>query len=332
MTPIARGPVGSAEETIGPVMILGYGQLGRALVAGLTRKAAFPLTVWTRRDVPGAERQPGATFVAGDGLGPAVAGVRTVVLAVSDGAVAAAAEKLAELDVRWPGKAVLHAAGALGPEVLDPLAARGAATAVCHPLRAFPVAERPEHARAEDGGPAPFAGALFTVSGRLDGVRAARRLVRELGGVALESRVADRVRYHLAATIAANYGLALRAWSTRCFEEAGLASEEAARAADALMRNALDNALATQGDLPLTGPIRRGDLSTLGAHLSALSGPERLAYAAFGLLLLDRAVDGGGEAAGMLAGRVRAADGIRESLSAVLEGARESLPSLEHAG
>ena len=133
----------------------------------------------------------------------------------------------------------------------------------------------------------PFAGAPFTFEGSPAGVETARRLVVELGGAPLESRVRDRALYHLAAVVASNYGLLVRDWAARRFLSAGLSDGDASRAAEALLANALERARSAPGEAAPTGPVRRGDLETVRAHLSRLEGNERLAYAALGLLLLE---------------------------------------------
>jgi predicted short-subunit dehydrogenase-like oxidoreductase (DUF2520 family) len=283
--------------------VLGYGQLGRALVGALVARGEREVAVWTRAPVPPRERQPEAAFFAGEEMGEAVAGAGIVFLALADGALVRVAEKLAALEPSWRGRAVLHASGAVPVAALEPLARRGAAVAACHPLRAFPA---PRGGSAPDPAEA-FQGAPFTIEGSPQGVEAARGLVQRLGGAPLASRVADRAGYHLAAALASNYGLLLRGWSARRFEAAGLSRAEAALASDALLRNALDNAQAAAGPLPLTGPIRRGELATVEAHLAALSGRQLLAYAALGLLLLESA------------GGTDGAAGIEQALRRALE-------------
>jgi predicted short-subunit dehydrogenase-like oxidoreductase (DUF2520 family) len=266
------------------VAVLGYGQLGRAL-AGALAGAGHAVTVWTRSDVGTRDRATGVGFLAGSDLEPAVRAADVVWVAVADRAVGEVARRLAGVSRTWSGASVIHSSGALPAHALDPVAERGAEIAVCHPLRAFaPAAGREGSASA---GRNPFAGAPFTLEGSPAGVETARRLVVELGGVPLESRVRDRALYHLAAVVASNYGLLVRDWSARRFRSAGLSDSDASRAADALLANALERARAAPGEAATTGPVRRGDLETVRAHLSRLEGNERLAYAALGLLLLD---------------------------------------------
>jgi predicted short-subunit dehydrogenase-like oxidoreductase (DUF2520 family) len=252
--------------------------MARALAAGSTR---HELRIWTRSGVHDDELPVGMTGGAARELADAVRAAGIVFLAVPDDALPAVVERLARLNLAWPEKAVLHASGALSPASLSPLARLGAGVAVCHPLRAFPAATLLRGRR-------PFEGALFTIEGTPAGEAAARRLVRALLGISSSVRVKDRAGYHLAATVASNYGLLLRDWSTRRFRAAGLSQRAANRAADVLLRNALDNALVDPAGLPLTGPIRRGDRMTVEGHLRAGSRRERQAYSALGLLLLER--------------------------------------------
>jgi predicted short-subunit dehydrogenase-like oxidoreductase (DUF2520 family) len=275
------------------VAILGYGQLGRALALALTAEGDHAVRVWTRGPTAGSARARGARFFAAGELAPAVRDADLVWLAVSDRALEDLVERLAALEVAWQGKAVLHSSGAASAEVLRPLAERGAETAACHPLRALASAEDGRPLRAGAAGGRLFEGAPFTLEGSPAALETAERLIDGLGGLPLASCVVDRALYHLAAAVASNYGALLRDWSARRFESAGLSAADAARAADALLTNAVANARASADRLPLTGPIRRGDLPTVRAHLSRLSGAERLAYAGLGLLLLETAAESG---------------------------------------
>jgi predicted short-subunit dehydrogenase-like oxidoreductase (DUF2520 family) len=275
------------------VAILGYGQLGRALAVALAAGGDHAVRVWTRAPTEASARTGGARFFVAGELESAVRDADVVWLAVADRALNELVERLAGLAVPWTGKTVVHSSGAASADVLRPLAERGAETAACHPLRALASSEDGRPLRSGAAAGRLFEGAPFTLEGSPTALEAARRLIDGLGGAALASPVVDHALYHLAAAVASNYGALLRDWSAQRFESAGLSAADAARAADALLTNAVANARASTGRLPLTGPIRRGDLPTVRAHLSRLSGSERLAYAALGLLLLEAAVESG---------------------------------------
>jgi predicted short-subunit dehydrogenase-like oxidoreductase (DUF2520 family) len=335
-------------------LVVGHGQLGSALALALGARAPGAAVVWTRGPVAPGERAAGARYVEGDAAsaGGIATGCEAVFLAVPDGAVAPAAAALAAAggagrpaDARpWRGVSVLHAAGALGTEPLRPLAALGAAAAVLHPLRAFPGRGAGTGARPGEGpsgAAALFEGAPFTLAGDERAVEVGRRLVAALGGVLLPSRVEDRAAYHLAAAVASNYGRLLLEWAARRFESAGLAPADARTAASALLRNAAaagapasrpppgghadsprgsGRADAAASPPSFTGPVRRGDVSTVEAHLAALHGSELAAYAALGLLLVDEidARDAGGEPRSARA-RAAVADALRHALDRAVD-------------
>src|SRR5262249_10966474 len=103
-----------------------------------------------------------------DSRAPA-AGVRTLVIAVSDDALAKVAEALAEV-YSVGGGVALHTSGAHGPEILAPLAAIGFDCGVLHPLQTI--------SGADDG---VFKGIAFAVSGSNQATEFAEKLAAALG-------------------------------------------------------------------------------------------------------------------------------------------------------
>ena len=283
-----------AQPPSRPTAVIGTGRLSRALVPLLPRAGHPVVAVWGRRlhaarEVLGGRSRARATT----SLRGAVMPARLVLLAVADRAVPLLVRRLAELDgIDWRERVVLHHAGALGPEPLAPLAARGAATGLLHPLQSL--------------GLAPLAAPLLRGSrARIEGApraeRVARALARALGLVplplgALAAR--ERIAYHAAASLCSNDVLALLAAGVALFEAIGLDRSEATRALLALARGTLLQV--ERGGLagPLTGPAARGDLTTLEAHLRALGRLDPSARAAHRelSLVLARLARGHGEA------------------------------------
>jgi predicted short-subunit dehydrogenase-like oxidoreductase (DUF2520 family) len=231
-------------EAFEPVVVLGRGRVGRSLAAAL-RAAGQPVDLRPGRD--GAE-------TAG------LAGAPLVVLAVPDGAVAEVAASLARTGLP-PETAAVHLSGALGLDALAPLAAAGHAVGSFHPLQPFPV-ERP---------PAAFHGALVAVdASRPALLERLRGLALLLGARPRRVRDAERTAYHAAAAMAANLLVALADQSSAVLQRTGWTGEDALDAVTSLMRGSLD-ALQSAG-LPdaLSGPVRRGDWSTVAGHVAAL--------------------------------------------------------------
>jgi predicted short-subunit dehydrogenase-like oxidoreductase (DUF2520 family) len=227
-----------------PVVVLGRGRAGRSLAAAL-RAAGQPVELRPGRDGVGA-------------AGPT--GVTLAVLAVPDGAVAQVAAGLAAAGLPAETAAV-HMSGALGLDALGPLAAAGHAVGSFHPLQPFPV-ERP---------PAAFQGALVGIDASEPALlERLRALALLLGARPRRVRDAERVAYHAAAAMAANLLVALADQSAAVLRRTGWTGEDALDAVTSLMRGSLD-ALQSAG-LPaaLSGPVRRGDWSTVAGHVAAL--------------------------------------------------------------
>ncbi|MGI8792421.1 MAG: DUF2520 domain-containing protein [Acidimicrobiales bacterium] len=185
----------------------------------------------------------------------AAAGVDLLVIATPDAAVAAVA-----LSVEPTASCVVaHMAGSLPLAALAPHQKR----ASLHPLRAIPS-------------PATsLAGAWFAVAGDPLAVEA----VEAIGGRPVPVADHQRASYHAAATVAANHVVALAGQVERIAAEAGLSLDLFIE----LMRDAIDNVQREGPRAALTGPVARGDWTTVEAHLAAIEPSERPGYLAMAL-------------------------------------------------
>ena len=181
---------------------------------------------------------------------------------------------------------VIHTSGATSVSVLAGCEQKGAATLAFHPLQTFsePV-----------GGSKRFAGSAVAVT---PSPEAADLQSRDEGFAiahALEARpflLPDDLRalYHAAATVASNYLVALEHCADTLFVLSGMPREESLSLFLPLARAALDNVSAQGPVAALTGPLSRGDESTISAHLTALEihAPHLLPlYRQLGLQTLD---------------------------------------------
>ncbi len=167
--------------------------------------------------------------------------VDLVLLCVPDAAIAAAAADLAE------GPWVAHMSGATPLSALAPHVKRFSA----HPLQTF----------VKGRGAEQLDGAWAAVSAETpDALARATWLAKELGLRPFELSDEHRVLYHAGAVMASNYLVTLYRAASRALERAGAPPE----ALVPLMRRTIDNGF------ELTGPIARGDWSTVDAHLEAL--------------------------------------------------------------
>ena len=228
-----------------------------------------------------------------------------VLLAVPDDALAGLVEGLASTGAWQPGQLVVHTSGRYGWRVLGPAAALGAIPLAVHPAMTF-TGTSLDLVRLADcccGVTAP--GPVLPI---------AQALVVEMGAEPVVIAEEARPAYHAALAHTANHLVTLVAQGLELLAAAGV--EAGDRVLAPLLSAALDNAL-RQGDAALTGPVSRGDASTVAAHLEALAAsgaPGTVAtYRALARATADRA---------LAAGRLRAEDA--ETLLAALAEPRPS--------
>jgi predicted short-subunit dehydrogenase-like oxidoreductase (DUF2520 family) len=168
-------------------------------------------------------------------------GAELVLLAVPDAAIAAVAQQ-----VRI-GPWLAHVSGATVLAALDPHERRFSV----HPLQTLTLTRGPEQ----------LDGAWAAVSAETDAAREqARWLAESLGLHWFEVADADRALYHAGAVIGGNFLVTLYRAAARLLAEVGAPPE----AIVPLMTRTIENGF------DLTGPIARGDWTTVEAHLRAL--------------------------------------------------------------
>ncbi len=165
-----------------------------------------------------------------------------VVVCVPDHVIA---EVAAAVDI---GPWIAHVSGATRLAALDPHERRFSV----HPLQTL----------TRERGPEQLDGAWGAISAETEDARErARWLAESLGLRPFEIADADRTLYHAAAVIGGNFLVTLWRVATRLLEQVGAPPE----AIVPLMTRTIENGF------DLTGPIARGDWTTVEAHLAALA-------------------------------------------------------------
>jgi predicted short-subunit dehydrogenase-like oxidoreductase (DUF2520 family) len=179
------------------------------------------------------------------------------------------------------GQYVVHTSGRHGLEVLAPAADIGAHGVAMHPAMTF---------TGTDLDLARLAGCVFGVTARDSDRAMVQGLVDDLGGRIMWIGEDRRVLYHAALAHGANHLVTLVSQAMDLLREAG--SPDPAATLGPLLGAALDNTLA-YGDAALTGPIVRGDVRTVQAHLQnmAATAPSTVeTYVAMARATVNRAV------------------------------------------
>ena len=252
--------------------VIGPGRLGSVLVANLLRAGLDVASVAVRAaaDIDESARPPRLP------LSQAVAGADVLWLAVPDDAIAAVATKAAEAlrtaDRQAPAGPLLaiHSSGLGSLALLAPLRAAGADVLCLHPLQTFAGGEPQAQA---------LAGVPMAVTGSGQAAAAGRRLAERLGARPFALPEANKALYHLAATVACNLLAALESEAAELMRAAA-GEQDGLQLLGPLVRTTVENVLAQGPERALTGPVARGDVSTVRAHLALIgTRPPRFAAA-----------------------------------------------------
>jgi predicted short-subunit dehydrogenase-like oxidoreductase (DUF2520 family) len=168
-------------------------------------------------------------------------GAELVLVCVPDGAIAEVAGRIGV------GPWIAHVSGATSLAALEPHERRFSV----HPLQTLTL----------ERGPEQLDGAWGAVTAETDeALERARWLAEALGLRPFEVADGDRTLYHAAAVIGGNFVVTLHRAATRLLADVGAPPE----AIVPLMTRTIENGF------DLTGPIARGDWTTVEAHLAAL--------------------------------------------------------------
>jgi predicted short-subunit dehydrogenase-like oxidoreductase (DUF2520 family) len=182
------------------------------------------------------------------------------------------------------GQVVVHTSGRHGLAVLEPARRVGARTIAMHPAMTFTGTEidLPR-----------LAGCVFGTTADEADRALTEQLVADLGGRPMWVPEDRRTLYHAGLAHGANHLVTLVAEAMEILSAAG--ADDPAATLRPLLNAALDNAL-DHGDAALTGPIVRGDVETVRAHVTdlAANAPQTLpSYLAMAHATLGRAVTDG---------------------------------------
>ena len=153
------------------------------------------------------------------------------------------------------GQYVVHTSGKHGLAVLQPAADAGAHVLAMHPAMTF-TGTHVDLAR--------LAGCVYGVTANPDTEDLAAKLVADLRGRLLRVAEDRRALYHAGLAHGANHLVTLVSQAMDLLRDSG--ADDPAATLRPLLTAALDNAL-EYGSAALTGPIVRGDVETVRAHL-----------------------------------------------------------------
>jgi predicted short-subunit dehydrogenase-like oxidoreductase (DUF2520 family) len=266
------------------VGVIGAGRVGAVLAAALRARGHAIVSVAGESDA--SKRRAGDLLRGVPIVKPtAVArGCDVLLLTVPDDMLENVVTQLAASGALRAGQIVVHTSGSHGLRVLEPATLIGARPVALHPAMTFTGTALDLHRLPE---------CVFGVTAGPDEREWAAEVVDELGATVMWVPEELRGLYHAGLAHGANHLVTLVTQAMELLSASGAA--DPAAILRPLLQAALDNALA-EGDSALTGPIVRGDVNTVRAHLAeiARTAPDTLpSYVALGRATLDRVVTDG---------------------------------------
>lgn len=265
--------------------IVGAGRVGQTLAYQWHQRSVFAVQdVLTRSD---ASARAACSRIGAGTPHTALSALHRAdvwMLAVPDAELPNCAAALAAVQPAQaePARPVIafHCSGALGSEVLAPLAALGWHTASAHCLLSF------AHI---DTALAQFPGTPCALEGSATACEPLRQAFAAIGAQCFTLASSDKLLYHAAAVFATNFLPVLQATAEDLWTRTGMPPALVAHARAALLRNAVANITTLGPQAALTGPAARGDHTAIerqGAAVAQWDPDAGAAYAALSALAL----------------------------------------------
>lgn len=239
--------------------IIGCGKVG-ATIGAAWREAGHAIIGVSATSAQSRERAeemlPGVPILPPDDVAERA---ELLLVAVPDDEIESLVSGLATVGRIHAGQIVVHCSGRYGTDVLEAGTRLGALPIALHPSLSFTGTTvdlpRLRQATIAVTAPAPIR-------------PVGEALVVEMGSEPIEIAEADRPLYHAAITHASNHSITIISEAMDMLAEAGVGDPSRVLTAlvDASVSNTLQN-----GSRALTGPVSRGDVGTIAAHLAALS-------------------------------------------------------------
>ncbi|MDD4801773.1 MAG: DUF2520 domain-containing protein [Syntrophomonas sp.] len=179
----------------------------------------------------------------------------------NDTAIQGIVDLLADCHAFRQGQAIVHVSGALSSEILDRAKESGAYVLSVHPLQSFADL---------DGAIKNLPGSVFSIEGDKAAYNVAVCIVETLGGEYFFIDRNAKALYHAGACVVSNYLVTVLDLGMKLLKSTGVPPSMAARALLPLVRGTVNNVENIGIPNALTGPIARGDVSTVLKHLDCM--------------------------------------------------------------
>lgn len=248
-------------KSIPEVTIIGVGGLGQSLAKALIT-AEIPIKSIFNRTAKKTESLAidlgisiyGSFPQNTDELGD------VIFITVTDQAIKDISGRIGRLSDDFSGRIVVHCSGNESADLFNGLKDKGANIASFHPLQTFTDQSSPE----------AFKDIFFSLQGDKSAFLTLKEIARQLGAQTIEVTAEQKSYLHAAAVMASNYLNILLDAAVDTASVSGLSREKAKQALFPLIKTSLKNIKSQSFKEALTGPIKRGDITTVEQHLKLL--------------------------------------------------------------
>ncbi len=243
------------------VAVIGAGNTGKVLALALKKQGYKIAAAFSRTP---ASREAAAEMLCCPVFKnptEAAGGADIVLLTTPDSVIEEVCNEIASGGGFHSGQVVLHTSGAHSSTILHSAREQGVRVLSLHPLQTFPEVE---------AGLRSLKGTYFTMEGDEGAARMAAEMVEAMGGETIAIPTEMKPLYHAAACVACNYLVALLDAALKMFQCAGVPPGKAMEALLPIMNCTLYNVKELGTEKALTGPIARGDISTVKSHLQSM--------------------------------------------------------------
>lgn len=182
-------------------------------------------------------------------------------ITTSDSAIKGVVDRLSDNMAFYEGQIVLHMSGAQSSEILDRAKPFGAKVLSVHPIQSFANPDRAIEV---------LPGSVFSIEGDKDAYDVAVGIVEALDGEYFFISREAKPLYHAGACVVSNYLVTLVDFGVKLLETTGIPKNMAVKALMPLINGTVHNIEKIGIPKALTGPIARGDVSTILRHLSCM--------------------------------------------------------------
>lgn len=173
------------------------------------------------------------------------------------------------------GKIFCHCSGSLSSEIFHGIREQKAFGCSIHPMQAISSTST------------DLTGTFFTAEGQEPAVDQVTQMLKAKGNPVGTMKTQYKKKYHMAASTASNLVVGLVQMAIDSLKECGFSEETSLQMLTPLLMGNMENICEKGTADALTGPLERGDVSTVSGHLAQLAGERKELYRLLSKQLLE---------------------------------------------